>query len=103
MPPHRTGWIRMKWTAEKAGKMNLTAKLWLHHPGSGLEIELERMADFVEPVRVVAGDLKFATTRLQDLPLYSSFFVWSATRKSFNITKVEAAARPAWPPRPTRS
>jgi hypothetical protein len=94
IPPHRVGWIRMKWTGEKAGKMNLTAKLWLHHPGSGLEIELERMADFVEPVRVVAGDLKFATTRLQDLPLNSSFFVWSATRKSFNITKVESG-RPA--------
>jgi hypothetical protein len=97
VPPRRAGWIRMKWTGEKAGKMNLTAKLWLHHPGSGLEVELERMADFVDPVRVVATELKFANKKLDELPFSSSFFVWSATRKNFNITKAESG-RPAGMP-----
>jgi hypothetical protein len=97
VPPHRTGWIRMRWTGEKAGKMNLTAKLWLHHPGSGVEVGIERMADFVEPVRIPATDLKFASKRMEDLPFSSSFFIWSSTRQNFKITKAEAG-RPAGMP-----
>jgi hypothetical protein len=89
IPPHRIGWIRMKWTGEKAGPMNLTAKLWMHHPNSGLEVELERKVNFLDPV-LVAGNGVIGTLRVESLPQNASFYVWSSTRKSFNV--IEATA-----------
>jgi hypothetical protein len=88
VPPNRVGWVRMKWTAEKAGQMNLTATLWMDHPG-GVEETLERQINFVDPVNVAGSDSSLASLRLQDLPRDVSFYVWSSTRKSFTITKAE--------------
>jgi hypothetical protein len=90
IPPHRYGWVRMKWTGEKAGKMNLTATFWMHHPGSGPELTLQRLANFVDPVTTVLTDNAIGALELRELPRTLWFEVWSSTRKSFKITKAEA-------------
>jgi hypothetical protein len=89
VPPRRAGWVRMKWTGEKAGPMNLMVKLWLHYPNSGIEVVLERKVNFVEPVQI-SGTERLGLLRPNDLPKGYFFYVWSSTRKSFNITKAEA-------------
>jgi hypothetical protein len=98
VPPHRTGWVRMKWTGEKAGAQLLTIKLWVHHPGSGLDVNLERRANFLEPILVAETEQRVGNFRPGDLPKEFSFLVTSATRKSFKITRaraVRAASLPA--------
>jgi hypothetical protein len=87
VPPHREGWVRMRWTGEKAGKMNLTVKLWENSPGIDLVTSLERQSNFVEPVVLVGSDAGLGNLKLTDLPKSGWFYVWSWTRKSFNITK----------------
>jgi hypothetical protein len=89
IPPHRAGWVRMKWTGEKAGAQNLVITLWTHHPGSGAEIVLERKATFLDPVRIT-GDERLGVLRMHDLPKGYFFYVWSSTRNSFTITKADA-------------
>jgi hypothetical protein len=89
IPPRRAGWVRMKWTGEKAGPMNLMVKLWMHYPNSGIEVTLERKVNFVEPVQI-SGTERLGVLRPSDLPKGYFFYIWSSTRKSFNITKAEA-------------
>lgn len=94
VPPHRAGWVRMNWTGEKLGKMILSAKLWMHHPGSGLTVDLERQAWFVDPVRVAAAEVSGGTVKPSELPRLLYLVVWSSTRDAFKITKAEVL-RPA--------
>jgi hypothetical protein len=88
VPSHRVGWVRMNWTGEKPGKQVLLAKLWMHHPGSGLEVQLERRAEFLDAVQVASNE-RVGTLRPGDLPRRVDVFVWSSTRKSFHVTKAE--------------
>jgi hypothetical protein len=87
VPPHREGWVRMKWTGEKFGKMNLTAKLWLNHKDSGLDVDFSRLSNFVEPVILIGNDAAIGNVKVKELPRTVYFYVWSWTRRSFNITK----------------
>jgi hypothetical protein len=89
VPGHRAGWVRMKWTGEKPGRQKLTVKLWEHHAASGLEVELERNANFVDPVRVAGNEQTLGNLHQKDLPRTASFYVWSSTRKTFKILKAE--------------
>lgn len=99
VPPRRAGWVRMKWTGEKAGRMILTAKLWMHHLNSGLTVDLERGAWFVDPARVTEpADRAVGVLKPEDLPRQLSFVVWSSTRNSFNVTKAEPVRPAGLPP-----
>jgi hypothetical protein len=89
VPPRRAGCVRMKWSGEKAGPMNLMVKLWMHYPTSGMEVLLERKANFIEPVQIT-GTERLGILHPSDLPKGYFFYVWSSTRKSFNITKAKA-------------
>jgi hypothetical protein len=97
VPPHRIGWVRMKWTGEKAGAQLLTIKLWIHHPGSGLDVNLERRANFLEPILVAETEQRVGNLRPGDLPKEFSFLVTSATRKSFKITRAQAVRAASLP------
>ncbi len=98
VPPHRMGWVRMHWSGEKSGPLNLTAKLWMQHPDSGLTVDLERRANFLVPVLVIPDDRLVGTLRPDDLPRTLSFVVWSSTRPSFKITKVDVVRPAGLPP-----
>ena len=94
VPGNRVGWVRMKWTGEKAGPINLTVKLWMHSPATGLTVDLERKANFLAPVLVMQGDQAIGPLQPEQLPKQYGFLVWSSTRRSFKITKLETI-RPA--------
>jgi hypothetical protein len=97
VPPHRAGWVRMKWTGEKPGAQLLTVRLWMGHPGSGLEVQLERKSNFLEPIMLVETEKKVGSLKPGDLPKQLSFYVLSPTRQSFHLTKVQAVRPPTLP------
>jgi hypothetical protein len=97
VPPHCTGWVRMKWTGEKPGAQRLTVRLWMGHPGSGLEVQLERKSNFLESVMLAETEKRVGNLKPDDLPKQFSFYVLSPTRESFHLTKVQAVRPPTMP------
>lgn len=98
VPPHGSGWVRMKWTGEKAGSVTLSVVLWMQNPDSGLTATLERRAFFLDPISVGDTDRSLGSFRPTSLPKEFAFLIWSSTRKEFKITKAEPyrpANRPA--------
>lgn len=94
VPPHGSGWVRLKYTGEKPGKSSLQANLWMDNRDTGKTALLELRLNFLEPLRV-KGLLEFGKVKEEELTagVTRDIYCYSSTRRSLTLEAKVAHAR----------
>lgn len=86
VPPGGTGWVRLIYTGEKAGKTSLGSEMWMDSLDSGKVARLELRLLFYEPLRAKAA-LSFGSIREEELVkgVTRYIYYYSFTRPSLKV------------------
>lgn len=100
IPAHGEGWVRLKWSADKAGGQQINAVLWTDNKADGPTVTLNAMVMYhpaAQATLAVDAGKRNVSELEQSGAVTLNIYCWSATRPSFSLAAEVDAVRPGGP------